>query len=217
MPGTVPIPTPILRFIHIDNLDTTLKRKGMYAPNHIPKDGLPWRDFHNTDVQTSRGKKIVPCGPGGPILDYVPFYLGWHSPMLLNLKTGRVAGYNGGQEPFIYFASTAQKVQDSGSRFVFTDGHGLHALTDFYDNLTDLDKVDWIMVREKYWTDKVEDNDRKRRKQAEFMVHRFFDLSFIDEIVVINDSMKSRVEAIVARHPKCGCGTVVNVKRAWYY
>lgn len=34
--------------------------------------------------------------------DYVPFYFGPLSPMMLNLKTGRVAGYEEDQEPLIY-------------------------------------------------------------------------------------------------------------------
>ena len=45
--------------------------------------------------------------------------------MLLNLKTGRVEGYNEGQAPLIYLTTTVQRVQDAGCQFVFSDGHGL--------------------------------------------------------------------------------------------
>jgi len=45
--------------------------------------------------------------------------------MLLNLKSGRVAGYNEGQEPLVYLKTTVQAVASAGCRFVFTDGHGL--------------------------------------------------------------------------------------------
>jgi hypothetical protein len=63
--------------------------------------------------------------------------------MLLNLKTGRVEGYNEGQAPLIYLTTTVQRVRDAGSRFVFSDGHGLARFTSWYDDLAQLDKVDW--------------------------------------------------------------------------
>ena len=36
-----PQPTPILRMVHVDNLNTLLRRGGMHASNHTPDDGLP--------------------------------------------------------------------------------------------------------------------------------------------------------------------------------
>jgi hypothetical protein len=49
----------------------------------------------------------------GALHDYVPFYFGFLSPMLLQLKTGRVTGYNEGQEPLVYLKSTVQAVADA--------------------------------------------------------------------------------------------------------
>lgn len=97
-----PNPTPILRIIHADNLRTILARGGLHSTNHTPNDGLPYRPIHNTDIQNVRHARSVPCGLGGTMHDYVPFYFGCLSPMLLQLKTGRVAGYNEGQAPLIY-------------------------------------------------------------------------------------------------------------------
>ncbi|MCK4390123.1 MAG: DUF4433 domain-containing protein [Desulfobacterales bacterium] len=67
----------------------------------------------------------IPCGPGGVIHDYVSFYFGYLCPMLLQLHTGRVEGYADGQDPIIYLVSTVQTVLESGSGFVFSDGHGI--------------------------------------------------------------------------------------------
>ncbi len=90
--------------------------------------------------------------------------------MMLNLKTGRVPGYDEGQEPLIYLVAHAQDITLGGVRFVFSDGHGVAAFTEWYDDLADLDKVDWSMVGERYWTDNINDMDRMRRKQAEFLI-----------------------------------------------
>ena len=213
----VPQPTPILRLIHIDNLATCLARGGCHAPNHIPADGRPWRGIHDVEVQQKRGRRPVPCGPGGCALDYVPFYFGYMSPMLLRLKTGNVAGYAEGQEPLAYLVSSAQAVRDSGTGFVFTDGHALAAYTDWYSDLRDLDAVDWDAVYKRYWSGSAEnDMDLPRKKQAEFLVFRFCDWSLIHEIAVIDANAKAAVDAILARaHPRLR--RVVHVRRNWYY
>lgn len=70
---TVPEPTPILRFLHIDNLQLCLKRGGIHAPNHTPDDGLVYKTIHNVDVQAKRHHTTIPCGPKGTVHDYVPF------------------------------------------------------------------------------------------------------------------------------------------------
>lgn len=115
-----PNPTPIYRFIHLDNLQSCVERGGMHAPNHCPDDGHLYKTIHNEEVQDKRHITRIPCGPGGTIHDYVPFYFGYLSPMMLNLKTGRVPGYNEGQAPLIYLVTTAQAVRDSGAGFAFS-------------------------------------------------------------------------------------------------
>ena len=165
---TVPEPTPILRLIHIDNLGLCLARGGLHAPNHQPGDGLEYRAIHSLAVQASRHDRAIPCGPGGSMHDYVPFYFGPLSPMMLNLKTGRVAGYEEGQEPLIYLVSTAQKVQESGAGFVFSDGHGLAAFTEWFDDLEFLGQIDWQVVAARYWADTANDMDRQRKNRLNF-------------------------------------------------
>jgi hypothetical protein len=142
----VPIPTPVLRFIHVDNLHIYLERGGLHAPNFTPKDGLKYKTIHNVDVQAKRHHTPIPCGPKGVIHDYVPFYLGPLSPMMLNLKTDRVPGYTEGQEPLIYLVGSCQLVEQAGIPFVFSDGHGIAVFTQWFERLADLDKVDWDMV-----------------------------------------------------------------------
>ena len=93
----VPKPTPIFRFVHVDNLEVIVRREGLHAPNHTPSDGLPFKTIHNAEIQEKRKERIIPCGPQGVIHDYVPFYFGYLSPMLLQLNTGRVEGYAQGQ------------------------------------------------------------------------------------------------------------------------
>ena len=92
----VPNPTPICRFIHVDNLHVYLRRGGLHAPNNTPDDGLVYKTIHNVDIQAERSVTSILCGQQDVIHDYVSFYFGYLSPMLLQLKTGRVAGYDEG-------------------------------------------------------------------------------------------------------------------------
>lgn len=211
-----PNPTPILRFTHVNNLDTIIRLGGLHAPNCVPTHSLPYRPCHGSQVQGARAVIQIPVGPGGTIHDYVPFYFGYMSPMMLQLKTGQVAGYNEGQQPLIYLVSSAQVVEAAGIRFVFSDGHGLARFTDWFDDLSRLDAVDWGMVYQQYWADKVEDMDRQRKKQAEFLVYQCCPWSLIQEIVVIDSTMQQRVEAIQAAFPAVQ-RRVVTAKRGWYY
>lgn len=212
----IPYPSPIFRFIHVDNLPLCLERGGIIAPNFEPRNGMIYKTIHNLEIQQHRRIMHIPCGPGGVIHDYVSFYFGYLSPMLFQLHTGRVADYAEGQAPIIYLKTTTQTIAQSDTGFVFSDGHGIARYTEWFDTLDDLDKVDWEMVYERYWSDNVNDMDRQRRKQAEFLVHRFCDWSMIHGIAVIDVGMKERVEGIFGSYaPEMARG--VEVRKDWYY
>jgi hypothetical protein len=208
----VPNPTPIYRLTHVDNLAGILQRGGMYAPNHAPEDGIGYRAIHHQHIQGRRVMRRIPCGPGGTIHDYVPFYFGPRPPMLLALRDGYAAGYNEGQGPLIYLVLLVQDVAAEGLGFVFTDGHGIMVFTAFYDDLSRLDEVDWQMVTARYWADTDEDPDRKRRKQAEFLIDKFCPWALVRIIGVMTAWMQQRVEEILdAINPRHR--PVVQVKR----
>ena len=148
--------------------------------------------------------------------DYVPFYFGYLSPMLFQLKTGSVAGYNEGQEPIIYLRTTVQAVVAAGRRFVFSDGHGIAAFTHWFDDLARLEQVDWDMVNQRYWKDNVDDMDRQRRKQAEFLIHESCPWEIIEDITVHNAATKAQVEAVLSGFPLAQ-RKLVNINTGWYY
>ena len=101
-------------------------------------------------IKQRRLNRPVPLGPGGTVGDYVPFYFAPRSPMLYVISRGGVEGYAEGQQPVIYLRSTAETADEAGLRWVFTEGHADMGYTDFFDNLRDLEKVDWPLMRERY-------------------------------------------------------------------
>jgi len=215
MAGQVPTPTPIYRIVHIDNLSTLLARGELHAANHAPQDGRPYAGIHATRTQADRGAKPVPCGPGGIILDYVGFYFGPRSPMLLRIHTGHgVAQIE--QSNIVYLVSTAQAVADAGLGFVFTDRHSLARVAAFRDRLERLDEVDFQAAYATQWNATADHPDRQEKKQAEFLVYRSMSWQLINEIGVASAAVEKRVKEIVASHVHVH-KPVVRVQPSWYY
>jgi len=212
----VPRPTPIYRIIHVDNLHICLRRGGLHAPNHAPDDGLEYKTIHDVGIQRKRHIRNIPCGPGGVMHDYVSFYFGHRSPMLLRLHTDRVEGYREGQRPIIYLVSTAQAVRNNKTPFVFSDGQGIASFTRWLNRLKDLSEVDWEAVYARYWGRDVDDMDRQRRKQAEFLIHKSCDWSLIQEIGVVDCTMKQKAEDVMKDFPR-PMRRPVRVHSDWYY
>jgi len=216
MPGTVPNPTLIRRFIYLPNLAVYLKQGGLHAPNTLPPNS-GWIPTHNTDLQSARGNTMIFCGPRGTIHEYIPFYFGTHTPMMLQLHTGQVNGYEHGQKELIYLVSTAQAVQGNGLSFVFSDGHGYTAYTKWFDDLAQLCQVDWDAVGRRYWgAPNDPTGELQRKKQAEFLVHRFMDWAMVDEIAVYDAFHQQQVQALLDAYGAEHRPLVV-VRRNWYF
>ncbi|MEX2226218.1 MAG: DUF4433 domain-containing protein [Dehalococcoidia bacterium] len=173
------------------------------------------RNIAHTNIKEWRAETDVPVGPKGTLDDYVPFYFAPRSPMLLSIHGGHVDGYAGGQRRIMHIVSTCEAVAEHGLPFVFTDGHAPMApLSRFYDDLCELDRVDWSVMPLTYWNDTQAQPDRKRKRQAEFLVYRSFPWTLVTEIGVINATAKEVVDGIVAagdHRPK------VVVRPGWYY
>jgi hypothetical protein len=202
--------------VHWQNLETILLRNGMNGSNHAPDDGLSYRTIHNEEIQSTRHARKIPCAPHGTLHDYVPFYFGYLSPMLFQLSTGRVSGYNEDQESIVYVVSTVEDVVASKLLYVFSEGHGIAKFTQWFNDVSELKQVDWKTVYQRYWADTITDMDRQRRKQAEFLVYKFCPWSVIKEIGVKNQEMKNNIEVILSNHPE-QLRVPVRITSDWYY
>lgn len=204
---------PIFHITHISNLASILEQGGLWSINHIPSSLKPSSSAH-ANIQNIRAATRVPAGRGGVLHDYVPFYFGELSPMLFTISRGNVAG-RVGQEEMIYLVSAVESAITGGLSWVFTDGHAIvERLTRFFDHVDDLVEVDWTIVRARYWGDTVEEPDRKRRKQAEFLVYEHFPASLFGAVAVMNSQVRMIAEEIVA---DASSGLSVVERPAWYY
>lgn len=206
----VPAPTFIYHITHLRNLRGIVEYGGLFCTNSLRRTDRNHRSIAHESIQDRRETIDVGYSRGGTLHDYVPFYFAPRAPMLYAIHKGNVPNCPEGQQPIVHLVSEVQKLVEAGLRFVFTDGHGIMALTNFYEDLSNLDAVDWELMNAQYWADTDDDPDRSRRRQAEFLVHDFFPWNLVTEIGVFSDKVKRQVETI-------GSSLSVRTRRAWYY
>lgn len=209
-----PRPTPVYHITSGKNLRSILSNKGLLSNAAVKRLGIDYTNIAYSNVQHRRLNTEVKQPPWGNLHDYVPFYFAPRSPMLYAIHRGLVEGYEDGQEYLIYLKTTVQKVGDAEYEFVFTDGHAVVAFSEYYKKIDDLKHIDWEIMSATYWADTEEDNDRTRRRQAEFLVHDLVPLSLIQEIRVMTPRIKNAVERILHENQ---FNIPVLVQRDWYF
>jgi hypothetical protein len=134
------------------------------------------------------------------------------------ISKGGVEGYSSDTKPLIYLVSSVERVQELGLKFAFSSGHPIMLLTQFYNNVADLDKVDWEAMRSRMWkeTEEDSDTDKSRRRQAEFLVHREFPWDAVEFLAVKNQNVKNRLDRhLTEKWP--GRVRPVRVEPGWYF
>ena len=96
----------------------------------------------------------------------------------------------------------------------FTDGHSVDQLTDYYNDPKELINIDWNVIAAWDYIDTLADNDRTRRKQAEFLVYDSFPVGLIEKIGVYGIEQKQLVESILTKN---SFKIPVIVEEKWYY
>src|SRR5258708_24880319 len=87
MSGQKPKEPRVFRIVHIDNVEYLLTH-GMFTKTHKKADPA-YINIGDTGLIAQRNTYQVAIDPPNGVLgDYVPFYFGPLSPMLLNIKTG---------------------------------------------------------------------------------------------------------------------------------
>jgi len=205
---------PIYHITHLRNLESILQFAGLCSENSTAQKQVEAVSIAHAHIKERRGRRVVPVAQGGTLNDYIPFYFAPRSPMLYAIHKGNVEGYQDGQGPILHLVSSVESVVEAGLPFAFTNGHAEMAVSDFFDSTDRLDEVDWKIMKAKYWADTDDDNDRCRRRLAEFLVHEFFPWELCSMVGAMNSGTADEVNEILAkRHhrPK------VKIKQGWYY
>ena len=136
--------------------------------------------------------------------------------MLLNIKTGARGIQKQDQKDLVYVVCKIKNITENCPEWCFTDGHAKNNLTKFYNNLDQLENLDWETIRLQYWRDTEEDYDRMRRKQAEFLVKGHVPANCICGIIVLDSDSAERAKAIL-KQVGIEIPVHVDTKRQYFY
>lgn len=127
--------------------------------------------------------------------DYVPFYFGYRMPMLYVIQKGFNGVSSTSPENIVYCITSVEKMISQKLDFVFTDGHAFDSFSSFYkpseiDNIENI--IDKKAINSQYWIDE-NDLDKKRRKEAEFLVLGDIQRVAIIGFIVYNEEAKLKL------------------------
>ncbi len=199
----------LYRMTHIENIP------------HILQHGITHSSSANANPN------FVPIGDGSLIAtrnnfllnndrrlgEYIPFYFGVRTPMLYVVQNGFNMVAPTPAENIVYCVTSVQKIIDLHLDFVFTDGHAVDGFSTQYTP-ADLQNIDTILdknaINARYWRDE-NDLDRKRRKEAEFLVLGGIAQEAILGFITYSESAKNKVIALGADMAK------VHIKSDYYF
>lgn len=181
----------LYRMTHIENIP------------HILSNGLTHRTSDNANTN------YVPIGDSslistrntrtlknGRLLgDYIPFYFGYRTPMLFVIQKGLNGVAPTSAENIVYCVTSIKEVLDSNIDFIFTDGHAIDSFTNEFDkqqvaNIEDI--LDFNAIKAVFWKDE-NDLDKKRRKEAEFLLEQDLPNNYILGYICFNETAKAKL------------------------
>ena len=187
----------VFRIVPIQNLEYLL-RDGLHCKNAGKKD-KGFVTIGSQEIITQRDTRIVKCYPDTVVNDYVPFYFSVRTPMLYNIITGHGV-IASPQKDIIYLCCKLSELTSEDFQWCYTNGNAAKAISKFFNKLNDIEnKVDWRSIKTTDFRDENADGDedRIRKKHAEFLVKDHIPVQYIKGIAVLNQTIKERVEKIL--------------------
>ena len=182
----------LFRMTHIENIPHILQYGITHSssknanPNFVPIGD-------NTIINTRNNFLL---NNGKRLGEYIPFYFSKRNPMLLVIQKGYNSVVLTPAESIVHCVGSIQKIIEQNLDFIFTDGHANNGLSSQF-TILDLNNIneiiDWNAVKAKYWNGE-NDLDRKRKKEAEFLVLGDIDIKAILGYVVFNESAKKMID-----------------------
>lgn len=206
----------IFHITHLDNLQSIIESGALLPDAEMAHRGGSHMSVGIPGIKEARRLSPVKCFPETKIGEYVPFNFCPRSVMLYILHKGNLTElkYAGGQKPMVHLQADLYDIVDRCNRerrrWAFTPSNARAAYADFYNELKDLDQIDWKAINSTSFSDAT----IKEHKQAEFLVHGAFPWEWIEEIGVFDVEISRPVNELLKglpHRPRLG------VKPNWYY
>ncbi|RZR50516.1 type II toxin-antitoxin system toxin DNA ADP-ribosyl transferase DarT [Vibrio vulnificus] len=202
----------IWRIVHRDNIEWILDN-GLHAGNSsVCADN--WVHIGNPELISKRSTHPVPIGPGGTLHDYIPFYFTPFSPMLKNIQSGWGGVKKRDNSEIVILVSSLRSIDRQGIPFVFTDSHAYYMWSSFYNDLSDLDKIDWEIIQKRDFKRDADDPAKFERYQAEALIHKHVPVEALVGMACFSDDVKQYLEQLIQ---KSGQSLQVVTRPGWYF
>ena len=216
MIGQPPRDPKIFHIVHVDRLTSITRDGHLWCDAEILKRQAGGTTIGMSSIKERRLRLPVSCHPGDHVGDHVPFYFCPRSIMLFLIARANhpELSYKGGQGPIVHLEADLREAiawaDGAGRRWAFTLSNAGAAYTQFRDDLSKLDEINWTAVG----ASDFRSPDIKEGKQAEFLVHHCFPWHLVRRIgVQSRGTFQQVIEAIdrADHRPK------VEILPAWYY
>lgn len=207
----------IYHITHVNNLESIIEDRYLWSDAQVHK-----RNFNKTQIGMSGIKRRrleeleVGCNPGTKVGEYVPFYFCPRSIMLYMIYCGNhpELDYKKGQTLIVHLQCDLHKAVNWANRndikWAFTTSNAGARFTEFFNNLSDLNQVNWEAVN----SSDFRDSEIKDGKQAEFLMFDSFPWELIEFIGVYSQSIKTKVDDVLLH----ACHRpAVSIRPQWYY
>lgn len=181
----------LYRMIHIENIPHVLQ----YGITHrnSPNANKNFVPIGDNSLISRRNTRVV--NNGKLLGNYIPFYFGTRSPMLYVIQRG----YNGVNrtvpENIVYCVTSVAEIINSQIDFLFTDGHAIDSFSTEYSKsqINNIESIlDFNAINASVWIDE-NDLDKKRRKEAEFLLSQDLPINHILGYICYNEGAKSKL------------------------
>lgn len=202
----------IFRIVHRENIPWILQN-GMYCRNARIQDPN-YRTIGNPDLIDKRQRRVVPIPPGGTLSDYIPFYFTPFTPMLLNIKTGYGGVKKLPNEDVVIFVSSLPNLNNVGVPFLFTDRHAYLVNAEYYNDLQDLNRLDWEILQNRDFKRDPDDPGKMERYQAETLVHNHIPVEAFIGLTCYTDQVCEQADKLINM---IGLQLQVVKRTGWYF
>lgn len=207
----------VFRIIPIQNLKNNL-REGLYCKN-AGKKSKDFLSIGSKDIISERDNRVVKCYPDTVVNDYVPFYFSVRTPMLYNIITEHGVPIFP-QKDIIYICCKLIDLACEDFQWCYTDGNAAKKISRFGNDLDLLiGRIDWHSIDTTDFRDENVDGDedRVRKKHAEFIVKNHVPPKYIKRIVVLNKSKQIEVQSILDELEIDNIEVYINPKNKFYF
>jgi hypothetical protein len=215
--NSIPAEPKMYHITHADNLPRILEAGVLWSDAKRLELGIACEIVGMSSIKQRRIQELsVSCHPGTKVGHYVPFYFCPRSVMLYILHMGNHPDitYRGGQRPMVHLQiDVAQAVawaDKAGVRWAFSDCNAGARYAVFYNDLGDLDRINWQAVHaHDFRNPQIKDG-----KQAEFLIHESVPFSLIEKIGVHNEVTLQQINDMLGEACR---NLAVSVERSWYF